>query len=314
MADFLNFCGSVTANELVRLSGVSDSSKAKEYIRSDNFVSGTEIRSADKINNIKYASKKVLKPKRVLVTYGHATKGMAKKPTFVDCEPQNVPRHSTPVGTGAKPNLKRHEKLAEDITAKVARMDQRRGKDVILDKYFADYLPYNSPHRKPFPMPMRERGDGAEDCFSIGNPDKGDGAFSTSTPVCSNTARARRHSDSDSGQEDHDHQDNLNNAFVYETVTRHVDSYPRYVNVNNFSGKLVNYDVTMATKVNLVDYSLSDSSVLESNDNTFADILERNVFDEYNEMASFMDSKLYEDFSDEGLSSLGSDDEREILV
>ena len=317
MAGFLNFCGTVTANELVRLSGITDNSTAGEPTCTsvNGFVNGKVISRVDKINDVKYATKKVLKPKRVTVTYGHANTRLARKHTFVDCEPRNVPTHSTPIRRDAKPNLKRHEELAEDIATKITRMSQREGKDVILEKYFADYLSYNSPNGKPFPMPKRERGDGAETSFSIGNPDKGDGSFSTGTPLRSKTTRARRHSDSDSGQEDHDHEDNLDNAFVcIKTVRKHVDSNPRYAHIKSLSRKLVNYDVTMATQIDkLVDYSYSDTSVLESDENT-VHILERNVFDEDDKMASFMDSKLYDDFSDEGMSSLGSADEKEILV
>ena len=314
MAGFLNFCGTVTTNELVRLSGITDNSKAGESASVNGFVSGKVISRVDKINDVKHATKKVLKPKSVSVTYGHTNTRMARKHTFVNCEPRNVPTHSTPTRCDVKPNLKRHEQLAEDITTKIARMGQREGKDVILQKYFADYLSYNSPHGKPFPVPKRERGDGAEISFSRGNPDIGDGSFSTSTSLRSNTARARRHSDSDSGQEDHDNEDNLDNAFVCKTVTKHVDSNPRYAHIKPLSRKLVSYDITMATQMDkLVDYSFSDTSVLESDENT-VDIFERNVFDEDDEMASFMDSKLHDDFSDEGLSSLCSEDEREILV
>ena len=309
MAGFLDYCGSVTANELVRLSGVSDSSKANERVPSNGFVSAQEIKRVDNINDVKYATKKVLKPKRVPVTHRHPHARMARKHTCVDCELRNIPMHSTPIRCNAKPNLKRHETLAEDVTTKIARLDQREHKDVILQKYFADYLSYNSPQRKPFPMPRRERGDGAETSFSSGNHDKGDGEPSTSTPVCSNTARLRRHSDSDSGQEDHDLRDNLDRAFIC-TVTKQVDRNHRCSHANRLSRKMVNYDVTIATKVDkLVDYSLSDSSILESVENT-ADILERNVFDEDDEMVSFMDSKLHDDFSDEGLGSLGSEDEQ----
>ena len=313
MAGFLDYCGSVTANELVRLSGLSDNSKPNERVPSNGFVSAQEIKRVDSINDVKYATKKVLKPKRVPVTYRHTDARMSRKHTFVDCELRNVPIHSTPIRCNAKPNIKRHEAIAEDVATKIARLDQREHKDIILQKYFADYLSYNSPHRKPFPMPKRELGDGAETSLTSGNSDKGDGAFSTSTPVCSNTARARRHSDSDSGQEDHDQEENLDNAFFCKTVTRHFDSTCsyRYAHIKPLSRKLVNYDVTMATNVEkLVDYSLSDSSVLESSENSVVfDVLERNVFDEDKEMASFMDSKLHDDFSDEGLSSLGCEDE-----
>ena len=312
MADFLNFCGSVTANKLVRLSEISDSPKANAHIPSDGFVSAQEIKRVDTINDVKYATKKVLKPKRVPVTHRHTNARMAKKHTFVDCELRNVPMHSTPIRCNAKPNLKRHEALAEDVTTKLARLDQREHKDVILQKYFADYLTYNSPHRQPFPVPKRERGDGAEDCLSTGNPDNGDGASSSSTPVCSSTVRARRHSDSDSGQEDHDHHDILDDAIVCKTFTGHIGSNHRYDHNKPLPMKLVNYDVTMETQSDkLVDYSFSDSSEIENSGNSVVfDVLERNIFDEDKEMASFMNSTLHDGFSDEGLSSLGSEDEQ----
>ena len=315
MTNFLNFCGSVTSNEIVHLSGLSDSSKAKERVPSNEFVCAKEIKSVDNINHVKYATKKTLKPKSVTVTYGLPNIGMVKKHTFVDSEIRNAPRHSTPNRRDTKRSHKRHhDDLAEDITTKIAKLDQREHKDVILHKYFADYLSYNSPHRNTFPTPKRERGDGSEDVSSKGNLDKGDGEFSTGSLACSKTARARRHSDSDSGHEDHDHENNLNNAFVCNTNTGQMHRNYRYAHIKPLSRKPVNHDVAMETKVNkLVDYSFSDSSILESFENS-VDILERNIVDEDDEMASFMNTKIHDDFSDEGLSSLGSDDDREILV
>ena len=317
MAGFLEFCGAVSANELDRLSGLSDSSKANEYACEDGFVTGKVVYSADKINNVKYATKKVLKPKRVHVTHGQTSTKMARKHTFVDCERvhEKVPTHSTPTRSSARRNLKRHESLAESITSKIARVNQREGKDVILQKYFSDYLSYNSPNRKPFPIPKRERGDGAELNLSRGNPDKGDGSFSTGTPIDNRvTARARRHSDSDSGHEDHEQCEFLDNAFVCQEEAERKYSNYSYTYIKPLPRKLVNDGVTIATQIDkLVDYSFSDASDLETDENS-VDILERNVFDEDDEMASFMDSKLHDDFSDEGLSSLGSDDDREILV
>ena len=316
MAGFLDFCGTVSANELDRLSGITNNSKANKHADDNGFVSGTVISRVDKINDVKYATKKVLKPKRISVTHGHTNARMARKHTFFDCEPRNIHVNSTQARRGANRNLKRHEALAESITSKIARVEQRDGKDVILQKYFSDYLSYNSPNGrgKPFPMPKRERGDGAELNFSSGNPDKGDGSFSSGTSVHSNTARVRRHSDSDSGQEDHDHHDILDDAFVCKTVTGYVDSNHRYDHIKTLPRKFVKYDATMVPQSDkLVDYSFSDSSVLESGEDTI-EIFERNVFDEDDEMASFMDSKLHDDFSDEGLSSLDSEDEREILV
>ena len=195
---------------------------------------------------------------------------------------------------------------------KIARMSQKEGKDVILQKYFSNYLSYNSPHGKPFPEPKRQRGDGSS--FSKGNPDKGDGTFSTNAPSLMRTARTRRHSDSDSGQEDHDHEENLDNAFICKTSTASTDCSQGSDQFNCLSSRLVNYDVTMtANGGKLVDYSLNDSSILDSGESSI-DPAERNVFDEDEEMASFMDSKLYDEFSDEGLSSLGSEDEKEYLV
>ena len=317
LAHFLNFCVSVTSDEIVRLSGLSDSSKANERVPSNEFVCAKEIKRVDNMNHVKYATKKTLKPKSVTVTYGRPNIGMVKKHTFVDSEIRNAPRHSTPNRRDTKRNHNRHhDDLAEDITTKIAKLDQREHKDVILQKYFADYLSYNSPHRNTFPTPKRERGDGSEDVSSKGNPDKGDGEFSTGSLACSNTARARRHSDIDSGHEDHDNEDELDNAFVCNTSQEQFANRCnyKYAHVKPLSRKPVKHDVAMETKVNkLVDYSFSDSSILESFENS-VDILERNIVDEDDEMASFMDSKLHDDFSDEGLSSLGSDDEREILV
>ena len=312
MADFQNFSGSVTANGRVRLSETSDSSTANERVGSEGMVTGTEIRRQDKINDIRYATKKSLKPKKVLVAYGRTDSGMARKHTFINCESRNAPMHSTPNRRELRPpNLKRHGELADDISAKVAKLDQREGKNVILQKYFADYLSYNSPSRKPFQMPKRESGDGAEDVSYKGNPDKGDVAFSADTPVLRKAARVRHHSDSDSGHEDHEerNEDDLDNATVSGAECKN-----RYDDTKPLSRKLVNYDITITTEVDkLVDYSLSASSLFESDENT-VDILERNIIDEDNEMASFMVSKLHDDFSDEGLSSLGSNDDREIFV
>ena len=313
MAGFQNFRGSVTANERLSLSGISDSSRVNERVPSNGFVGAKKIKRVDEINDVKYATKKVLKYKRVSETNGYTNAGMARKHTLIDCDRiPNIPKQSTPTPSAARQNLKRHEALAKDISTKIARAGLRKRKDIILQKYFADYLSYNSPNRQHFSMPKRERGDGAEISFSGGNPDKGDGSFSTGTPMHDNTARARRHSDSDSGQEDHDQEDNLDNAFC-KTVTGHFDSTCnyRYAHIKRLPRKLVNYEVTMALQTDkLVDYSFSDSSVLESGEDT-VDILERNVFDEDDEMASFMDSKLHDDFSDEGLSSLGSEDEHD---
>ena len=315
MAGFLDFCGTVSANELDRLSGISDKCIANEHTTGGNgFVSGDVFCRVDKINDVKYATKKVLKPKRISVTYGHTN---TSKHTIIDSEAINVPTHITPSRCAAKRNRQRQEALAESITSETAQVGQREGKDIILQKYFSDYLSYNSPNGKPFPMPKRERGDGAELNVARGNPDKGDGSFSTGSPLHRTTAGARfysTYSDSDSGQEDHE--DILDDAFICKTYgsTGHVDSNYRYAHIKPLSRKLVNYEVTMATRTDkLVDNSFNETSVLESDEDT-VDILERNVYDEDEEMGSFMDSKLHDDFSDEELSSLDSEDEREILV
>ena len=305
MAGFLNFCGSVTANEIVRLTGMATNSKSEEP--TTGFVTGKQISKIDKINDVKYATKKVLKPKKVPLMNGQANIRLPKKHTFIDSDYRNGPYHSTPTRDETKSNLKRHEELANDITSKIARMSQKEGKDVILQKYFADYICYNSPHRKPFPMPKRERGDGAEYSFSEGNPNKGDGSFSSGSAHGARP-RDRRHSDSDSGQESQE--DHLDNAFICNSLLKLNKNSPRYARVKSLSGKLVNYDQTHTDR--LVDYSLSDSSLLESDESI--DLAERNVFDEDEEMASFMNSMLNEDFSDEGLSSLGSEDGNEIMV
>ena len=309
MAGFLNFCGTVTANEIVRLSGHSSRS---EEDQAAGFVSGKQISRIDKINDVKYATKKVLKPKRVPVVSSDDNTRLPKKHTFVDSNIRYGPQHSTPTRDETKPNLKRHEELAYDISSKIARLSQKEGKDVILQKYFADYISYNSPHRRPFPMPKRERGDGAETSFAKGNPDKGDGSFTTGTLVQKGRSRDRRHSDSDSGQEDHDQEEHFDNAFICKSAYKDNKNNSKYARVKSLSGRLVNYDITCSQTSRLVDYSLNDSSILDSDESV--DVAERNVFDEDEEMASFMDSMLHEEYSDEGLSSLGSEDENEILV
>ena len=309
MAGFLDFCGAVTANELVRLSGITKNSATEEH--SPDFVKGKVVSGIDKINDVKYATKKVLKPKDVSLISGQTGLRLAKKHTFVECGYKNVPIHSTPSREETRSNIKCHSDLADDITSKVSSTNQKEGKDLILKKYFADYMCYNSPHRKPFPMPKRERGDGAEASFSTGNPDKGDGSVSTETPSLGGTTRGRHHSGSDSGQEDHYTEENLDTAFVCEAVLEQNGNDTRFAHVKSLSSKLVNYDETQVDK--LVDYSLSDCSFTETNE-TSIDLAERNIFDEDEEMASFMDSKLHEELSDEGLSSLGSEDGTEIIV
>ena len=286
------------------ITSISDSSKANDRVCQTDFVGANEIRNVDENNCVKYATKKILKHKRVSVINGNTNARTAGCGLV-----RNLPRQSTPNHRSAKGNLKSHDALAEDIFSKIAQVDQRERKDIILQKYFSDYLAYNSPHKEPFPLPKRQRGDGAEDNSSNGNPDKGDGSFSTSTPLHSNMTRARRHSDSDSGQDDDGFDEILDNAFVCKTVTEHGNNNYKYATIKRLPRKLVDYDITMATKADkLVDYSVSDSSVNENVEDT-VDILERNVFVEDDEMASFMDSKLQDDFSDEGLSSWGSDDE-----
>ena len=289
------------------VTSISDSSKANGFVGKSDFVGANEIRNVVENNCVKYATKKILKHKRASVKQSGNINDRTAGCRLV----RNVPRQSTPNHRSAKGNLNSHKALAEDIFSKIAQVDQRERKDIILQKYFSDYFAYNSPHKEPFPMPKRQRGDGAEDNCSNVNPDKSEKSFSTSTPLHSNKTRARRHSDSDSGQEDHGFDDTLDNAFVCKTVTEHGDNNYKYATIKRLPRKLANYDITMATVSKadkLVDYSVSDSSIDENVEDT-VDILERNVFDEDDEMASFMDSKLHDDFSDEGLSSWGSDDE-----
>ena len=309
MAGFLNFCGAVTANELVRLSGVNENTVPDKY--ASGFVKGKVISRIDKINDVRYATKKVLKPKDVSLTSGQTNFRPAKKHTLIDCGYRNIPTHSTPTREETRSNIKCHSDLAENITSKITSTNQKEGKDLILKKYFADYMCYNSPHKKPFPVPKRESGDGAEASFSAGNPGKCDGSFSTGVPSLAGTTRGRHHSDSDSGQEDHYTEENLDTGFVCETGLEQCENNARFAHVKCLSDKLVNYDETQVDK--LVDYSLSDSSIAESYESSI-DLAERNIFDEDEEMASFMDSKIHEDLSDEGLSSLGSEDGTELIV
>lgn len=88
------------------------------------------------------------------------------------------------------------------------------------------------------------------------------------------------------------------------------ENYTRFAGVKSIAGKLVTYGVTQVDK--LVEYSLSESSISESKENSI-DLAERNLFEEDEEMPSFIDSNTHDDFSDEGSSSLGSEDRREVM-
>jgi hypothetical protein len=233
--------------------------------------------------------------------------------------------------------------LACDIASQVARMNSREGKDALLQKYFNDYITYRSPGYGHRDSRYRERGDGAESIDEVFPLRQGDGL--EFTPKARFLKSEMLYSDSedsaDSGQEEF--ATNFDNAFISDDsrisdlncniplVSPKCGNYLVNTNCNN-----IDVDQKKAYVVRLVDYSLSedsivtDTSCLDSssseadgnivhNVSSVSDIVKA-VFNENmgdsedDKIESFMKTKLYDNLSDDGLSSLGSDDGMEIIV
>jgi hypothetical protein len=292
------------------------------------------------VNDVKYAVRKPLKEKSSNVS------GLGKDVT----EGHKI--HSTPKSNVAKEmstKIKRHETLACDIANQVARMKSRDGKDALLQKYFADYITYRSPgdksrdsrfrEHKYRDSRFRERGDGAESSTAVLPGRQGDGSECTfSTPKARTSMIPPLFRDSeDSGQEEE-----FDLAFIsdipqvdgFSCSTPHVRPV-RGSNWINANCDVMDVDNNIACVRKLVDYSLIEDSILTDpsdisdisyvydnivhNINSVSNIVktifkEDRQLSEDDEMESFMKTKLYDDLSDEGLSSLGSDDEIEIIV
>ncbi|XP_052797595.1 uncharacterized protein LOC128229817 [Mya arenaria] len=289
----------------------------------ETFVVNQNSTVTSDVSSVKYATRKTLKHKpSTMVT--NPKFPIEKSGTVADkgCAGNNKDAHR---------HVKRHERLAKDIVSKISKLNQREGKDALLQRYFSEYMTYRSPSSRYLDTRFRERGDGAEeDTRANVNADIGTNATNNITPCL----RGRRvptvltydDCDNDSGHEGTDDGNDFNTAFISEKYQR--DAQP----VNSATFNVSTADHCQYQK--LVDYSISESeadSILSDpseisrmsehahNVSSVSDIVrtafsESGTGSEDDAMESFMRTRLEEDFSDEGLSSLGSDDEKEILV
>ncbi|KAL4229330.1 ras association [Mactra antiquata] len=350
MNGVLNFCNAVSNEEINKLSSASLDNLSRN-VTGQSAESVLKCRANEttgyNVNDVKYAVRKSLKTKECLP---------AVESDVVDDRGTEI--HGTPNLKAAKEkcrNIKsRHEKLASDIASKVARMNQREGKEALLRKYFADYITYRSPCYKYLDTRYRERGDGAEMGSDIPPCRKADGSDAHSYTPRRNTRCTpsslkfddQHDVSSDSGQEDDS--DSLDTAFILNQQNlltpcsaaneSEADNGYKVPNVSPCNeNDILNTNIEPESEypVNkLVDYSLSehdeselteDPSIISSADENIHDVssasdIVKDIFSDHkdvsedDEMESFMKTKLYDDFYDEGLSSLGSDDENEIMV
>ena len=338
MDGFLNFCGAVSADEINRLSSVSQLEMSRNVTgQSDDvgLVSGKDVTSAlqHNVNDVKYAVRKTLKTKTCSIS------DLSTKKNNLGVE-----IHTTPNRKAAKEQnraIKRHDKFANEIATKVARMDQKEGKEALLQKYFADYITYRSPGYKYRDTRFREQGDGAESTTIYPAQRNITGCEFETVPPTRNISRSsltfnESDTSSDSGQEDD--MLNFDTAFISD-VTKINNGYREpHVSPSSNIGSSLDKEVDFNTACvgKLVDYSLSEedsvladpsdiSSISTTSENvvhnvsSVSDIVkavfnENRELSEDDEMESFMKTKIWDEFSDEGLSSLGSEDEKEILV
>ena len=192
------------------------------------------------------------------------------------------------------------------------------GKQELLQKYFSEISDYETPKIAKMKKAKR-RTD--RDFMSNGN---------VNTEIMSSNARGHSYSDvnafywsvhAENDSEGTDLDSSLERAFVAECNISD-SSYDSgiKVNVHDKNSDDLNTGEYMYDNSNkLVDYSMSDEEADTSSVNS-RDFDVREFWksgEEYNEddaMDSFMNTKLRDDFSDEGLSSMGSDEEKETFV
>lgn len=345
MNGFLNFCDAVSAEEINRLSSVSQIEMSRNVTgQSDDFVfvqsKNTKSTLGSNVNDVKFAVKKTLKTKACNAS------DLTSKRNNNDA---GIAIHTTPNLKAAKEQsraIRRHDKLANDIATKVARMNQKEGKEALLQKYFADYITYRSPGYKFRDSRFRQQGDGAESTSACHVQRQVAGSeFSSFTPKRrpSQTSLTFNESDtsSDSGQEEDF--SNFDTAFIVDAPREHIGYTEPHVSFNSENSQVENtsaqpeVDFNTACVGKLVDYSLSEedsvltdpsdiSSISSSSENVVHNVssvsdIVKAVFNdkikdlsEDDEMESFMRTRMWDDFSDEGLSSLDSDEENEIIV
>lgn len=337
MAGILNFAGSVANSELNKLSSVSTCDISRNVTgQSDdnNMVYNQNVVSQKDVNHVKYAVRKTLKPKSCRISSSESSleDACSRSSLKGPLESSNIIRRHTRESHRA---IKRHEKLATDIVNKVGRLNHKEGKEAILQKYFADYITYRSPAYKYRDSRFRERGDGADsDCQDDCNGSRrvtGSGLGYCPTPARrpSTATSTLSLDDTDSGHEDDSC--NFDKAFIDEALLGSEDAFVSAEHETDTAVVSNDYDTCDAVG-KLVDYSLSEEDSILSdpsdistcsehvhNVSSVSDIV-KTVFNENksgsedDEMESFMNTKIYDDLSDEGLSSLGSDDEKEIIV
>ena len=284
-----------------------------------DFVDSKNVTMTSHVNEVKYAVRKPLKSKSIETSYKPSTGSYNTRKTKREQRKQDT-FHSTPCHN-IKPRLKhnrasavKHTILAQTIKYQISQMNQKEGKEAILQKYFADYLHYRSPQQNVEIIPdtrYRGRGDGAESHSDTESIRRGDGADDLDNDTFSDVGKmncATSHASdmaeddvdvtSDSGQEDAD----FDVAFIDETSE---DDIP-------CSKKLVDYSLTDSDISEIAGNENENRSSVSSASEIIRSVFNENIHvDEDEEMESFMNTKLSDDISDEGLSSLGSDEERE---
>ena len=275
LTDFWNFCNVVTETEIKRL---SHNSKPIAMLNSDNICEHD-----GQTSKVKYAVKKKLK-------------------------------HCADTDTTNKPN----------------------GKQELMDKYLFDYASFETPkigkmkkvtHRNPSgnitTVTNHSVHRTVKPSITSGlNNVKYTENYTPNRQAYAHEGYWSAHGESDSDTTDSD--SSFEKAFISESESisstddcsvsaKTDDSGINVKYVNDIGGKV--YRACIERK--LVDYSISEDEyendlIRSFNVCQFWD--NDGDYDEDQEMESFMNTKIHEDMSDEGISSVGSDEEREILV
>ncbi|KAH3870741.1 hypothetical protein DPMN_033931 [Dreissena polymorpha] len=272
------------------------------------------------VNNVKFAVRKTLKQKTCTVTSAGSSNDnteAGKVTTLTTAEnPKNIKNRLR--------NVKRHERLASDLVSRISKMNQKEGKDALLEKYFSEYITYRSPKCKYVDSRYRGRGDGAETGEETPSVNVAGSNYINEVPArqqedCSSAALTLHDDDNDSGHDDNGDVSNFNVAFIGD-CDDFFKTEMAQTGLNSVN-KLVDYSLSEdeqtsfmsdPSEISTVSYEGHNvSNVSDIVKNVFADA---KSFSEDDEMESFMKTKLEDEFSDEGLSSLGSDDGREIVV
>ena len=221
-------------------------------------------------------------------------------------------------GLGTSSDIKFAKRKQLKKCESVGNLKSSDGKQELLQRYFSEISDYETPKIAKMKKAKR-RTD--RDFISNGN---------VNNEIRSSNAREMSYSDvnafywsvhAESDSEDTDLDSSLERAFVAECNISD-SSYDSGIKLNVHGGISdgLNTGEYMYDVINkLVDYSISDEEADTSSVNSRDfDVREfwstGEVYNEDDAMDSFMNSKLRDDFSDEGLSSMGSDEEKETFV